>query len=635
MIPKFLLLCLAAGLASAITCPDGNVCDDGDTCCKHSDGTYGCCPLPNAVCCSDMIHCCPENTTCDTKHSACISVTTVPWVEKVPAISTGTTLWEEVETTPFVQAGTTNAVTENVCLDNTDCPPEYTCMPTSKGVYGCCPLTDATICKDWEHCCPKGYKCDLVKARCRRTGVDEELPLVSGVENLRTAESELCGNMSCSEGYTCCTSTDFGWGCCPMKDAVCCGDRCCPKSFQCDKARKTCIKPIAENMKAVICPDRASECPDGSTCCQLSDQQWGCCPLEKAVCCEDHLHCCPADSKCDLKQSKCLSEYGVMEMWTKFPARRRFAMKNTQVSNVQCNDTVFCPGNETCCLMPSGDYGCCPIPKAVCCSDRIHCCPHGSTCNPDTGACQVKDASLRWRTKMPAVVKVAGADVKCDDATSCATGATCCKQSSGEWGCCPIPLGVCYDDHIHCCPNGYTCDVQAQLCHKGSVSIPLLTKMSSIVKSEALDVQCDETVKCQSGSTCCKLVSGSWACCPLLQAVCCEDHEHCCPNGYTCDLAAKSCEKQSSLVPAIIKLSPVFNVKCDDEVQCPASATCCRVASGSWACCPYDQATCCEDQKHCCPHGYTCGPGAEACTLQPFHRWDLTSSKRRTVFNTL
>ncbi|XP_078251143.1 progranulin-like [Rhinoraja longicauda] len=395
MIPKFLLLCLAAGLASAITCPDGNVCDDGDTCCKHSDGTYGCCPLPNAVCCSDMIHCCPENTTCDTKHSACISVTTVPWVEKVPAISTGTTLWEEVETTPFVQAGTTNAVTENVCLDNTDCPPEYTCMLTSKGVYGCCPLTDATICKDWEHCCPKGYKCDLVKARCRRTGVDEELPLVSGVENLRTAESELCGNMSCSEGYTCCTSTDFGWGCCPMKDAVCCGDRCCPKGFQCDKARKTCIKPI--------------------------------------------------------------------------------------VSNVQCNDTVFCPGKETCCLMFSGDYRCCPMPKAVCC----------------------------------------------------------------------------------------------------------------------------------------------------------KDDEHCCPNGYTCDLAAKSCEKQSSLVPAIIKLSPVFNVKCDDEVQCPASATCCRVASGSWACCPYDQATCCEDQKHCCLHGYTCGPGAEACTLQPFHRWDLTSSKRRTVFNTL
>lgn len=557
MIPKFLLLCLVVGLASAVICPDGHDCGDNATCCKKPDGTYACCPLPKAVCCSDMLHCCPENTTCDTEHSKCIGVTTVPWVEKVPAISTS--LWEEVETTPLVQAGTTNAVTENVCLDNTECPPEYTCMPTSKGVYGCCPLTDATICKDWEHCCPKGYECDLVKARCKRTGVDEELPLASAVRNLRTAESELCGNMSCSEGYTCCTSTGFGWGCCPMKDAVCCGDRCCPKGFQCDKARKTCIKPIAENMKAVICPDGESECPDGSTCCQLSDQQWGCCPLEKAICCEDHLHCCPSDTKCDLKQSKCLSEYGVMEMWTKFPARRRFAMKNTQVHNVQCNGTVYCPGNATCCVMASGEYGCCPLPDAVCCSDKIHCCPQGTTCVGDTGECQGKHASMRWRTKMPAVVKGAMIDVKCNATTSCPAGETCCKQPSGDWGCCPIPL-----------------------------------------------------------------------------AVCCEDHEHCCPNGYTCNLASETCEKQSVSVPAIVKPSPASaSVKCDDEVQCPSPATCCKVASGSWACCPYEQATCCEDEMHCCPYGYKCNMGAEACTLQRLRRWDLFFPKHMKTFNTL
>lgn len=246
-------------------------------------------------------------------------------------------------------------------------------------------------------------------------------------------------------------------------------------------------------------------------------------------------------------------------MWTKFPARRRFAMKNTQVHTVQCNGTVYCPGNATCCVMASGEYGCCPLPDAVCCSDKIHCCPQGTTCVGDTGECQRKHASMRWRTKMPAVVKGAMIDVKCNATTSCPAGETCCKQPSGDWGCCPIPL-----------------------------------------------------------------------------AVCCEDHEHCCPNGYTCNLASETCEKQSVSVPAIVKPSPASaSVKCDDEVQCPSPATCCKVASGSWACCPYEQATCCEDEMHCCPYGYKCNMGAEACTLQRLRRWDLFFPKHMKTFNTL
>ncbi|XP_062893882.1 progranulin-like isoform X1 [Mobula hypostoma] len=630
MIQTFLILSLVAGLASSLTCPDGHKCTDDQTCCKGKTGSYSCCPLPNAVCCSDMLHCCPENTTCDLVHSLCTGLTTVPWMEKIPATHTGTTLWEETESTPLVQAGTANAVTENVCPDNTECPPEYSCMPTSKGTYGCCPLTGATICKDLEHCCPKGYKCDLGKAKCKRTGF-EELPLVSGVGNLRTAESELCGNMSCSEGYTCCTSNDFGWGCCPMKNAVCCDNQCCPKGFQCDKTRKTCIKPIDENVKAIICPDGKSECPNGSTCCLLRSEQWGCCPLEKAVCCEDHQHCCPTDTRCDVKHSKCLSEYGVMEMWKKFPARRRFAMKNTGVHVVKCNETVACPDNNTCCILASGDYGCCPLPNAVCCSDHVHCCPHGSICSPDTGACHQKDISIPWMTKSPALVKEIATYVKC----SCQSDQTCCKNPLGEWGCCPLPAGVCCSDNIHCCPNGYACDVQAGLCYKGSISVPLLTKIPSILKDGALDIQCDETVKCQSGSTCCKLASGLWACCPLPQAVCCEDHKHCCPNGYTCNLTAKTCEKQSILALRHVEESLSSDVQCDAMVQCPSPATCCKSASGKWACCPYKEATCCEDKMHCCPNGYMCNKGAKVCTLQPRLRWDQLFLKRKRIFNIL
>ena len=48
-----------------VMCPDGvSECPDGNTCCKLSSGQYGCCPLPNAVCCSDNLHCCPSSYSC-------------------------------------------------------------------------------------------------------------------------------------------------------------------------------------------------------------------------------------------------------------------------------------------------------------------------------------------------------------------------------------------------------------------------------------------------------------------------------------------------------------------------------------------------------------------------------------------
>ena len=47
-----------------VQCGDGSYCPDGNTCCKLSGEGYGCCPLPNAVCCSDGVHCCPNGYTC-------------------------------------------------------------------------------------------------------------------------------------------------------------------------------------------------------------------------------------------------------------------------------------------------------------------------------------------------------------------------------------------------------------------------------------------------------------------------------------------------------------------------------------------------------------------------------------------
>jgi hypothetical protein len=47
-------------------------CPSGDTACTSASGT-GCCPLPNAVCCSDGVHCCPNNYKCNLSAGTCVA----------------------------------------------------------------------------------------------------------------------------------------------------------------------------------------------------------------------------------------------------------------------------------------------------------------------------------------------------------------------------------------------------------------------------------------------------------------------------------------------------------------------------------------------------------------------------------
>ena len=59
--------------SKGVLCPDKHSqCADGATCCGLLDGHYGCCPLPNAVCCSDHLHCCPSATRCDVMEGRCL-----------------------------------------------------------------------------------------------------------------------------------------------------------------------------------------------------------------------------------------------------------------------------------------------------------------------------------------------------------------------------------------------------------------------------------------------------------------------------------------------------------------------------------------------------------------------------------
>lgn len=294
---------------------------------------------------------------------------------------------------------------------------------------------------------------------------------------------------------------------------------------------------------------------------------------------------------------------------------------------------VSCPDDYTCCRLQSGDWGCCPFIQAVCCEDHIHCCPSGFKCDTQKGTCEQEARQLPWMEQAPAHLSLPDSqaiesDVPCDDFTSCPSSNTCCRLASGEWGCCPIPEAVCCSDHLHCCPQGYTCLAGGQ-CHRGNKMVAGLEKMPAhrASLSHPRNMGCDQHTSCPVGQTCCPSLSGGWACCQLPHAVCCEDRQHCCPAGYTCNVKARTCEKEvdSAHHAAHLNRGPhmdVGNVECGDGHFCHDNQTCCRNSHEGWACCPYHQGICCADQRHCCPAGFRCGAKGTKCLRRETLRWD-------------
>ncbi|CAI5676308.1 unnamed protein product [Oreochromis niloticus] len=649
--------CIKKEIVVTVLCSDGvSECPDGTTCCETTEGKWACCPLPKAVCCADKIHCCSEGTTCDVEHSKCIHSSTkkeMPMWAKLPARVRAA--WENQKEVPVEavnNTGTENApkgTTANLlppsandvpCDDTSACPDGTTCCKTQEGGWACCPMPEAVCCEDFIHCCPKGKKCNLEAQTCEDGLIS--VPWAKKVPAIIKQKVEVkdvpCDDTSaCPDGTTCCKTQEGGWACCPMPEAVCCEDfiHCCPKGKKCNLEAQTCEDglisvPWAKKVPAIIkqkvevkdvpCDD-TSACPDGTTCCKTQEGGWACCPMPEAVCCEDFIHCCPKGKKCNLEAQTC--EDGLISVpWAKkVPA---IIKQKVEVKDVPCDDTSACPDGTTCCKTQEGGWACCPMPEAVCCEDFIHCCPKGKKCNLEAQTCEDGLTSVPWAKKVPAIIKqkVEVKDVPCDDTSACPDGTTCCKTQEGGWACCPMPEAVCCEDFIHCCPKGKKCNLEAQTCEDGLISVPWAKKVPAIIKQkvEVKDVPCDDTSACPDGTTCCKTQEGGWACCPMPEAVCCEDFIHCCPKGKKCNLEAQTCEDGlisvpwAKKVPAIIKQKvEEKKVPCDHTAACPDNTTCCKTKEGRWACCRMPEAVCCNDHKHCCPNGTTCDQTSMSC----------------------
>lgn len=167
-------------------------------------------------------------------------------------------------------------------------------------------------------------------------------------------------------------------------------------------------------------------------------------------------------------------------------------------------------------------------------------------------------------------------------------------------------------------------------------------------------IRCPDGSSCSNMETCCQTVHG-YSCCPYpkvrhillntetfkslvwwcssrlkknlcrwfsvlafvwVKAVCCSDLAHCCPSGYSCDLATQTCVKQYQpwiTIPIVRKvaaevsstpdlsLTPFEEVKqnnspeqlkssgvyCDSYTMCPDGTTCCKHPKSGWSCCPF------------------------------------------------
>ncbi|XP_054622865.1 granulin b [Dunckerocampus dactyliophorus] len=604
-------------VSTALVCPDGGVCEDKSTCCKSTVGGYGCCPLPHAVCCSDGLHCCFEGTVCDLLHARCVNKTTsLPWVRPRP---------------PEQLSQRAAAV---MCPDQqSECPDTTTCCQLPDGAWGCCPLAKAVCCEDKRHCCPEGTTCDLVHSMCaspsggwlpllgklparsRAARDDDVITAVTAVASVTCPG----GGSSCPDTFTCCLLASGDYGCCPYPDAMCCGDHvhCCPRDSVCDLQHGLCQSadyhvPLSEKLPAwasdMECPDKTSVCPDKTTCCQTISGEFACCPMPDAVCCADHLHCCPHGTVCNMATATC-----------DHPADGTVWPRIALAENTKCDESVSCPGLSTCCRTTGGGWACCPLEQAVCCDDHLHCCPHGKECNLEAETC---DDPLGVSPPLPWVAKMAAVqDEECDQQTVCPAGSTCCKVAAGQWACCPLPQAVCCDDLQHCCPGGYKCNVAEQTCDKpGQLSLPWFRKTAARQRLTSAGKMCDDRTSCPSETSCCFMKrTHTWGCCPLLRAVCCDDGEHCCPAGHVCEPHRASCSRGHHVVPWLSKIdartrpAAVADIKCDDKSSCAAGTTCCKLPTGEWGCCPLVKAVCCPDREHCCPQGYTCNMETGTC----------------------
>lgn len=89
-----------------------------------------------------------------------------------------------------------------------------------------------------------------------------------------------------------------------------------------------------------------------------------------------------------MANGKCNNGFISVELLKKFDSKPIESAKTKKVSvSIRCSKHKICAPDSTCCILPNGVQGCCPLKNAVCCSDERHCCPEGFKCDMKERRC--------------------------------------------------------------------------------------------------------------------------------------------------------------------------------------------------------------------------------------------------------
>ncbi|KAI6182642.1 Granulin [Aphelenchoides bicaudatus] len=244
---------------------------------------------------------------------------------------------------------------------------------------------------------------------------------------------------------------------------------------------------------------------------------------------------------------------------------------NQAFGQIQCGDnSTYCPTGSTCCPLDANThYGCCPIPDAVCCEDKLHCCPSGMQCDTAHAQCtNSRGVSLPMYKKhfgsseerLPSEtspleksnsyktgVPLQGSTLECKNGDLCSGESTCCHDSNNEAYCCPTSKAKCCRGAKKCCPYGFVCSTYGDECIREKHGLVVTTQMFDTKLAEEFQNKhgkhewkpCPDGSLCPHKNTCCQ-TGNSYQCCSLTDGKCCDNF--CCPMGYSCS-ANRQCRK--------------------------------------------------------------------------------------------
>ncbi|XP_067467301.1 progranulin-like isoform X4 [Thunnus thynnus] len=560
------LLVGVCGFASCNNiCPDGNILSDLSTCCMTTDG-YRACPYPNAVCCSDLEHCCPSGFQCNLGTQMCEKVNQ-PWMN-IPMVKKEAS---EKPSTLLIPVSPLQELKNNLdqkkssvvnCDNNHNCHGGETCCRSIYGTWFCCPYSSATCCADRRNCCPYGTFCAR-DGKCVRRGL--RYPF-SPIQALSSVPASLIS-----------TSEDK------------------------DNLQEEFKNNLDQKKSSVVHCDNNHNCHGGETCCRSIHGTWSCCPYSSATCCADRRNCCPYGTFC-ARDGKCVRRglrypFSPIQALSSVPAslistsedkdnlQEEFKNNLDQIksSDPLCEHGYACPVGQTCCRgKENWPYFCCPHHAATCCADRRNCCPYGTFCARD-GKCVRRGlrypfSPIQALSSVPASListsedkdnlqeelknnldQKQRSDHLCENGHTCPVGQTCCRGiGNNAYFCCPHHAAMCCADRRNCCPYGTFCARDGKCMRRGlrypftpeqalsSVPASLISTSedkdnlqeelkNNLDQKQRSDHLCENGHTCPVGQTCCRGIgNNAYFCCPHHAAMCCADRRNCCPYGTFC-----------------------------------------------------------------------------------------------------